>query len=357
MDELAYLHGKPQVTGVFRQQPEHFAVTELLTPNGEPQGEHQWLWVEKRGANTAWVASQLAAFAGVNERQVSYAGLKDRHAVTRQWYSIQLPGQPLLAWQQLQHPEFKVLDARLQPKKLKSGAHKGNHFSLELQQISAMDTFIARWQQVLEQGVPNYFGPQRFGRQGQNIDKARAWFSGQLRQKLSRTQSGLLLSSARAFLFNQIASARISAQRLAIEPGDALMLAGSHSFFVAEQSDDTLAARLQQGDIQLTAALPGSGRNPVSGAIAEFEQDIIAKHAELYDGLQKHRVDAARRPLLVRLAEAQLTQLDAQRVRLEFALPSGSFATSVLRELMSAPVTELTETTTGHQAYDEVISE
>jgi tRNA pseudouridine13 synthase len=357
VDELAYLHGKPQVTGVFRQQPEHFAVTELLTPQGEPQGEHQWLWVEKRGANTAWVASQLAVFAGVHERQVSYAGLKDRHAVTRQWYSIQLPGQPLLAWQQLEHPEFKVLEARLQPKKLKSGAHKGNHFSLELQQLSAMQPLVARWQQIVEQGVPNYFGPQRFGRQGQNIAKARAWFSGQLRQKLSRTQSGLLLSSARAFLFNQIASARIAAQRLAIEPGDALMLAGSHSFFVADDIDQTLIERLQTGDIQLTAALPGSGRNQVRGAIAEFEQQIIGSYSDLLEGLQKHRVDAARRPLLVRLVDAQLTQLDDQRVRLDFALPSGSFATSVLRELMVAPTTVFTATTTGHETYDEVISE
>lgn len=357
MDELAYLHGKPQVTGVFRQHPEHFAVTELLTPQGEPQGEHQWLWVEKRGANTAWVASQLAVFAGVHERQISYAGLKDRHAVTRQWYSIQLPGQPLLAWQQLEHPEFKVLEARLQPKKLKSGAHKGNHFSLELQQLSAMQPLVARWQQIVEQGVPNYFGPQRFGRQGQNIAKARAWFSGQLRQKLSRTQSGLLLSSARAFLFNQIASARIAAQRLAIESGDALMLAGSHSFFVADDIDQTLIERLQTGDIQLTAALPGSGRNQVSGAIAEFEQQIIGSYSDLLEGLQKHRVDAARRPLLVRLVDAQLTQLDDQRVRLDFALPSGSFATSVLRELMVAPTTVFTATTTGHETYDEVISE
>lgn len=357
MDELAFLHGKPTVSGVFRQQPEHFAVTELLNPHGETQGEHQWLWVEKRGANTAWVASQLAAFAGVNERQVSYAGLKDRHAVTRQWYSIQLPGQPLLPWQQLEHPEFRVLDAKLQPKKLKSGAHKGNHFSLELQQISDMPALLARWQQVISLGVPNYFGPQRFGRQGQNLAKARAWFSGSSRQKLSRTQQGLMLSSARAFLFNQIASARIAANRLSIEPGDALMLAGSHSFFIAEANDATLSSRLQQGDIALTAALPGSGRSAVRGSIAEFEQQIIADHTDLVDGLLKHRVEAARRSLLVRLSDAQLSELDSQRVRLEFSLPSGSFATSVLRELITSPVTELTATTTGHEIYDEVISE
>lgn len=356
MDELAYLHGKPCVTAVFRQQPEHFAVTELLDPQAEQTGEHQWLWVEKRGANTSWVASQLAAFAGVNERQVSYSGLKDRHAVTRQWYSIQLPGQPLLSWQQLEHAEFKVLDARLQPKKLKSGVHKGNHFSLELQHVSDMQALIGRWNSLVEQGVPNYFGPQRFGRQGQNIAKARAWFSGDLRQKLSRTQSGLLLSSARAFLFNQIVSARLRTERLTIEPGDALMLAGSHSFFVAEGADETLNKRLQQGDIQLTAALPGSGRSQVSGAIADFEQEIISAHTELLEGLQKHRVDAARRPLLMRLADAQLTVLDEQRVRLSFSLPTGSFATSVLRELIASPATELTATT-GHESYDEVISE
>lgn len=346
----AYLHGEPTCRGIFKASAEDFKVTECLelpvTAPAEQVGEHHWLWVEKCGANTAFVAAKLAEFAGVNERDVSYSGLKDRHAVTYQWYSVQLPGKPLLAWETLQHPEFKVLKAVLQPRKLKTGTHRGNHFVLRIRDIDNAKAFEQRWQTIVEHGVPNYFGAQRFGHNGQNIEQAKRWFSGALKRRPSRHQSGLYLSAARSFLFNQIIDERLRAKRLQPELGDAMMLRGSQSFFVVESIDDALQARFSSGDIMLTAPLPGSGRQATQGAIAALENEVCAKYPELLEGLRKQRVDEARRALLLRVEAPQLRWLSEHCAELEFALPRGAFATSVLRELIQ-----------GNQTNDEVISQ
>ncbi len=332
-----YLHGQPSWTGEFKAQPEDFKVVEQLTlPESDPelqQGEHQWLWVEKKGANTAYVAGQLARFAEVKERDVSFAGLKDRHAVTQQWFSVQLPGKALLNWHELEHPEFKVLSATLQPRKLKTGTHKANQFTLRIRDISDASAFEQRWQLVCEHGVPNYFGLQRFGHDGQNLEQARQWFSNQLKRRLNRNQKSLYLSAVRSFLFNQVLSARIAAQQLTPLPGDAMLLSGSQSYFLAETADTELLQRFESGDIQLSGPLPGGSVIPQAAA-AELEQQVLAAYPELLAGLQQHRLEAGRRALLLRLEQPELEWLDATTAQLSFVLPKGSFATSVLRELM-----------------------
>lgn len=346
----AYLHGPPLSTGVFKASAEDFQVTEVLelpvTEAAEQVGEHQWLWVEKKGANTAFVAAQIAEFAGVRERDVSYSGLKDRHALTYQWFSIQLPGKPLLAWRDFQHPEFKVLNAVLQPRKLKTGTHRGNHFVLRIREVSDAQAFNERWQAIIEKGVPNYFGAQRFGHQGQNIEQAKRWFNGELKRRPSRHQTSLYLSAVRSFLFNQVVDARLRANRLQPEVGDAMMLHGSQSFFVVDNVDSTLLERFASGDVQLTAPMPGSGRQLTAGDIAALEAAICQADPELSQGLRKHRLDELRRPLILRLQQPQMRWLADDCVELEFALPRGAFATSVLRELIQ-----------GNDAHDEVISQ
>lgn len=345
----AYLYGEPQCRGRFKVLAEDFEVTECLDlPVSDPaqqQGEHQWLWVEKRGANTVYVAAQLAKFAGVKERDVSYSGLKDRHAVTYQWFSVQLPGSQLLDWQTLEHPEFKILQAVLQPRKLKTGTHRANRFTLKLRDLDQADWFTQRWQQLVAQGVPNYFGPQRFGRQGQNIVQAKLWFTRQLKRRPSRHQSSLYLSAARSFLFNQVLSARIAAQRLEPEIGDAMILKGSQSFFIIEQLDAAVTERFSQGDILLSGPLVGSDSWLTQGEIARFEQGICEQHAELLDGLRQQRIDNARRALLMNLEQPQLTWLSESSAQITFTLARGCFATSVLRELIR-----------GSDSYDEVVS-
>ncbi len=345
-----YLHGQPTCQGQFKASPEDFKVTEVLElPCSEPdeqKGEHQWLWVEKKGANTAFVASQIANFAGVKERDVSYSGLKDRHAVTYQWFSVQLPGQALLNWQQLEHPEFSVLHAALQPRKLKTGTHRANKFVLRIRDIDSQPLFDARWQEIVRDGVPNYFGAQRFGHGGQNIEQAKRWFAGELKRRPSRHQSGLYLSAARSLLFNRIVSARIAANRMTPEVGDAMMLRGSQSFFVVETVDETLLQRFNSGDIMLTAPMPGSGRWSTNAEIGQFEQDICNAEPELMAGLLKQRVDASRRAILLHLEQPKISWLGDDSAQIEFALPRGSYATSVLRELIQ-----------GNETHDEVISQ
>jgi len=337
----AYLYGAPTWQGQFKASPADFKVTEELALSvTDPQlqhGEHQWLWVKKVGANTTFVAAQLAKFAGVRERDVSFSGLKDRHAETYQWFSIQLPGKPLLPWHELQHPEFEVLQAVLQPRKLKRGTHSSNHFVLVLRDISQPEALQHRWEQIVAGGVPNYFGEQRFGHQQQNLVMAQRWFNGELKRRLQRNQIGLYLSAVRSKLFNMIVSERIKQQRLTPAIGDAMMLRGSQSFFVIEQLDDTTLERFKQGDIMVTAALPGEGQWPTQGNIAEFEQTVCAREPELYQGLLKQRIEHMRRPILLTLTQPQLRWLAHDTVELAFSLPRGSFATSVLRELIGEP--------------------
>lgn len=339
LDQLAYLHGsaagscKPIATATFRQVPEHFKVVEQLQPpSADEAGEHQWLWVRKRGANTQFVAEEIAAFAGVSPRQVSYAGLKDRHAETWQWFSIQLPGQGLLAWHDLKHDEFVVEQALLQPKKLRLGFHSGNRFQIRLTDVAAMDDLLTRWEQVTAVGFPNYFGEQRFGRDGANLVKARRWFEAGRKFRVNRNQQSFLLSSVRSYLFNQVVSARIAAQRLQPEVGDVLMLAGSRSIFRAETIDAELIERFQSGDVQLTGPLAGAEKQQDTSPIAQFEREQIEDF--WLEGLRQQRVDAARRLLFAKPLDAVCTPIDDTTVDLSFTLESGAFATSLMREIV-----------------------
>lgn len=331
-----YLHGPSPITALVKQQPEDFIVTEDFEPEPESAGEHQWLWVEKRGANTHFVIECLAKFAKVRPQDVGYAGLKDRHAVTRQWFSIQLPGQALLDWQQLQHPDFKVLQVRQQSRKLKTGSLKGNWFQIRLREVSDVAALQARWQTVVASGVPNYFGLQRFGRHGRNLQQVQAWFSGRIR-KPKRHEQSIWLSSARSFLFNQIVSERISQHGQSLLAGDVMQLAGSKSYFVAPSLDAELRARVASGDIMATAALWGAGELPAEGVVAELEQQVVARYPDLVAGLLKYGLQQQRRRLWLRPEQPQLSldEQDPASVWLHFYLTKGSFATSVLRELVS----------------------
>lgn len=332
-----YLHGEPQVKARFKTTPEDFQVTEDFTPSDDEQGEHQWLWIEKRGANTRYVADQLAAFAGIAERDVGFAGMKDRHAVTRQWFSIQLPGQELLDWQQLDQTEFKVLRVVRQPRKLKTGAHKGNQFRIRLRDVSDIAALQARFAELMQHGVPNYFGEQRFGRGGRNIHEALRWFSAGRKRRVSRHKQGLLLSAARSFLFNEVLSARLEQHQQLPLSGDVMQLAGTRSYFLCEHLDAEIEQRLASGDITPTAPLWGRGALPTGAAVEVLEKQITAKHPELRAGLEQNGLKQDRRALWLRLQQAELSMAeDAEKdCWLSFYLPTGCFATSVIRELIT----------------------
>ncbi len=334
MQELPHAFGPPPLVARLRASPEDFQVEEILGYDADGAGEHALLWVEKRGANTDWVARELAKFAGVAQVAVGYAGLKDRHAVTRQAFSVQLAGKPDPDWSAFPHAEVKVLAATRHSRKLKRGALRGNRFMLTLREVQGDRTDAER---VLEQmalrGVPNYFGEQRFGREGGNVDQARAMFGG---RRVERDKRSFLLSAARSHIFNNVLAARV--ERGAWDSpldGEIWSLAGSRSWFGPEPFTDVLADRLARADIHPSGALWGQREPPTQGEAGALEREIGAANDDLVTGLAAARMDQERRPLRLMPKDLTWRWLDEGSLELVFELPAGAYATVVVRELAS----------------------
>jgi len=332
MSELPYASGTPPLVARLRSTPEDFRVDEILGYDAEGSGEHALLWVEKRGANTDWVARELAKFAGVSPVAVGYAGLKDRHAVTRQMFSVQLAGKPDPDWSTFPHEEVKVLAATRHSRKLKRGALRGNRFVLVLREVqgdhAAAEQVLAA---IASRGVPNYFGEQRFGREGRNVEQARAMFGG---RRVDRDRRSMLLSAARSHIFNQVLAARV--ERGAWDcplDGEIWSLAGSRSWFGPEPFDEVLAERLARGDIHPSGPLWGQGEPPSQGEAGELERTIGAANEDLIAGLAAARMDQERRPLRLIPKDLAWRWLDDSSLELAFELPAGAYATVVVREL------------------------
>lgn len=330
----AFAHGYVTAHARIRSRPEDFRVEEVLGFAADGAGPHMLLGVEKREANTHWVAGQLARAAGVPARDVGYAGMKDRHAVTLQYFTV--PQRPGLEhdWLAVAGEGFRVVSAARHGRKLKLGALKGNRFRLVLRDLSVAPEFLApRLDAFRRCGVPNYFGEQRFGRDAGNLARAEHMFAGApIRDRKLR---GILLSTARSAIFNALLSRRIhdgSWQRLL--PGEVVMLDGSHSVFCAAQPDDTLQMRLANGDIHPSGPLWGGGELLSRGEARQLEEQVAAEYPALADGLVVARVEMARRSLRLPLRELEWRAIDAATLELAFSLPAGAFATAVLRELV-----------------------
>ncbi|MBY6207733.1 MULTISPECIES: tRNA pseudouridine(13) synthase TruD [Halomonas] len=358
--------GAPQ-PGEYRQTPDDFLVEEDLGFAPEGQGEHLWLWIAKRDATTSRVASSLAHLCGVTRRDVGYAGMKDRVAVTRQWFSVHLPGKeaPADLEARLAAEGYQVEARARHPRKLKRGVHRGNRFRLKVTGPVVQDTQLAaRFDAVIKDGVPNYFGPQRFGPEGRNLSRAVAVLARGWRKRDDR--DGMLLSAARSYLFNaQLAERLRRGEWRQVLSGDVMMLEGSRSLFEVGASealaatsadsapagshaasadsgsgegpsDDDLSLRLAQGDIHPTAVLWGRGGSRARADAGAWEKDVLGAAPALCQGLEKAGVQASRRALRVMLGEASLVR-EGEAVWLSFRLPAGAFATAVLRELMTHP--------------------
>ena len=297
---------------------EDFTVTELplQLPSGE--GEHIWLDIEKNGANTAYVAQQLAEAAGVQERDVGYAGLKDRWAITRQWFSIYFPSgkageTPDLT--QLQHPEFKVLGQSRHVKKLRPGDLQGNRFRIVLRDVSggpdALKAIEANLKAIAAQGVPNYFGAQRFGFDGGNVEQGRAMLAREIRVRNPK-KKGLYLSAVRSFVFNEVLALRIQRGLWGHTlPGDVMDEAG-----------------------RPTGPLWGRGRVTTTDLAQALENGVAERHAVLCDGMEHAGLDQDRRALVACPADLSWAWPQADQLVLTFSLPAGNYATSVLNEIL-----------------------
>ncbi len=335
MQGLSYVAGIPGLSGRLRATPDDFVVQEEVgfAPSGS--GEHVLLKVRKRAANTDWVARRIAAFAQVDARAVSYAGLKDRQAVAEQWFSVHLPGRPDPDWSACHDEEFKILEHGRHDRKLKRGTLRGNAFAITIRELRGDR---AEWEERLQRlavlGAPNYFGEQRFGLEGGNLDRAAALFAGRERVK-DRRKKGLYLSAARAQLFNQVLSRRVADgswnRPLA---GDVMLLDGSHSVFPIDAVEQDSVERVAAMDIHPTGPLWGSGELMSRGNVAALECAVADELALFRQGLEQAGMRQERRALRVRVRDLVWEFHHDESVTVWFRLPAGAYATAVLREMV-----------------------
>lgn len=359
----------PVQQATYKAHATDFIVNELLPLEFTGEGEHLWLHIQKSGMNTAYLAKLLSEWAEIPLRDVGYSGLKDRHALTTQWFSLRIPKK------QLPISEFApvdigadesvtILDQQWHNKKLNRGTHRANQFIITLRDIrfADFDTTLPVPEQLLSAkqdverhleniattGVPNYFGPQRFGRNGNNVREALSLFARppqqsrpqpkkSKRKHAPREQNTMELSAARSLIFNEILAARVRGGSWNTGlAGEVFNLEGSGSIFTSDAIDDTLRTRLETGDIHPTAALWGKDNDKVSGVAANIEKNVIQQNpllARLANGLEQRDIKAQRRALRLPIEALSWEWQDkdeAQTLVLSFTLTTGSFATSVL---------------------------
>lgn len=309
-------HGLPLFKASLRAEPQDFCVTEILGWDCSGEGEHDYLWVEKTNANTEWVARQLADFAAVPAKDVGYAGMKDRRAVTLQWFSVPRWNGP--NWSSLDVEGVEVIDVQRHLRKLRRGAHRANSFRILLRgdSITPIDRLEGSLSILRQHGVPNYYGEQRFGRNGENLSLADTWAQG---RRLTRNKRSIAISTVRSFVFNQLLAKRVQERNWdVLVANDLANLDGSGSVFAVEEIDDELRRRCAEMDVHPAAVLPGEGSN--------------IEHEIWQAALDRGRVEAGSRSFRLPVPDLASVVTD-EGLLLTFTLGRGAFATAVLREL------------------------
>ncbi|MFZ5722614.1 MAG: tRNA pseudouridine(13) synthase TruD [Pseudomonadota bacterium] len=335
--EPARAHGMSLGRARIRVQPEDFFVDEELPFVPDGSGEHLLVQVEKRGHNTAWVGQRLSQFAGIHPRLVSFSGRKDRHAVTRQWFSLQLTARPDPDWTAFREEGIRVLASHRHGRKLRTGTHRINHFALLLRDVAAEPAAVdARLALIARAGVPDYFGEQRFGRatgaDGWPAAVRDALQTGRLPSRPEKR--GLVISVLRSAIFNAVLDARVrDGTWNHVLPGEPAMLDGTGGRWFVADDDPALDARCAALDVHPGGLLAGTGGTPPSGQVAELEARIAGSYDGVPAALARWRVESGRRPLRSRVLDLQHAWLQPGVLRLTFGLWRGSYATAVLREL------------------------
>lgn len=333
---LPFAFGGPVGRGRFRVSPEDFQVDEILDYAASGAGEHVFLVVRKRNLNTQDLARRMARLAGVPPKDIGYAGLKDKVAVSTQAFSARLAGKSAPDWSLLEDENVRVLSAQAHDRKIRRGSLRGNRFRLLLRDVAGHPSDIEqRLNSIISEGVPNYFGPQRFGIEGRNLQLAHAFFSGHTK-RLRREQRGLLFSAVRGWLFNIVLADRVQQQTwnrpLA---GEVFQLDGAQQTFVPEPQDPQIPQRVKTLDIHPTGPLAGrASRAKVPTHVAAgFEQQRLADYAFWIEGLERNGLDADRRALRMSVRELGWSFV-GEDLDICFRLDAGSYATTLLREVL-----------------------
>ena len=334
LSQLHYAFGCPSTSAVIRSFPQDFKVIEQLSFSLDGNGQHVYLLLQKRNLNTEQVATSLAKFSGVKPVAVGYAGLKDKNAITVQWFSVDLAGKAEPVWSEFESDNIKVLEVARHGRKLKRGAIRENQFEISLEEFRGdKDDAEHRLRNIKTRGVPNYFGEQRFGANDYNLKKAQELLSGN--KKIKRHLRSIYLSSVRSFLFNQVLSRRV-AEKTWDKPlqGDVFMLQGSHSVFVVDEIDEQITQRVLEHDIHPTGPMFGAGELMSKGMVCDLESSVLSQYPDMCELLEKFALRQERRAL--RLSVSNLDwQWNDDNLLVKFALPAGCYATSVLRELIN----------------------
>lgn len=324
-------HGGPLGPGRLRAEPEDFLVEERLGFEATGAGQHVLLRIRKRNANTQWIARELARACGCRPNEVGYAGLKDRRAVATQWFTVPQSRLSPQDWIRMGSGEYQVLEAHRHSRKLPRGALAGNRFVIRVSDVAVDDAALAsRLAVVRTRGVPNYFGPQRFGRGGSNLKRL-----SEDPRALRPEERGFILSAARSLIFNAVLAERVgegSWER--VEPGDLANLEGRASHFPVEAVDETLQERCARLDIHPTGPLWGRGPPPSGGRVLELEQRVAADFSAARELIERAGMEQERRGLRLAVHDLEWRR-EGEALVVEFRLGRGAYATTVLREIFA----------------------
>ncbi|MEO1037241.1 MAG: tRNA pseudouridine(13) synthase TruD [Pseudomonadota bacterium] len=333
---LPRLNGGAVGSGVIRTVADDFVVAEELGFAPASDGAHWLVHVKKRLATTPWAAKVLSRAFAVPVREVGYSGLKDRHAVTTQWFSLprqltaERPSPGELA------EGIEILEVGCMQRKLRRGVHKRNRFSIVVRDVDADASGLdAALVALRTNGFANYFGAQRFGRAGSNLDLATRLVDG---DRVAKHQREYAVSAMRAYLFNGLAAARVGgAAWPGWQDGDHAILDGSNSHFSIAVTDLELAPRFVRGDVHPGATLWGRQGSLLDGAAAEQERALVARADNEVFGAWLERDRSASMLRAVRAVPSGFDwqyDRDARALELRFALGRGSFATALLDEVL-----------------------
>ena len=363
--DLPRAWGEPLASATLKSTPSDFLVREALDFDFDGQGEHLYLHIRKCGLNTNDVLEQIEQQFNCGSVDIGVSGLKDKNAVTDQWFSVRTPmliedtsfkcvdknidtNQIVNAAcdaLSLSMGDFVVLESHRHSRKLRRGAHRHNRFIITLRDVSAIkagandahavcNDIDQRLEHISEKGFVNYFGPQRFGINQQNLVKAERYFANPKR-KMSRVQRSLLISSARSLLFNRVCAERVTMSNwntpLAGEP---LLLEGSHSFFINDDTVSDAAERCLVKDIHPTGPLWGQGDSLAVSICEQIETSILEQYPSFTRGLEKAGLKQQRRALRAGVEQLQWHWQEPSVLTLDFNLLKGVYATSFLSEFV-----------------------